>query len=290
MLEVRGLDAGYGGAPVLHDIKLIVRPREIVTLIGANGAGKSTLVKTIAGLIRAQNGQILFDGKRIDILPPRKRVLMGIALVPEGRQIFAGMRIEENLRLGAYVHPKRSAAEDHDRIKKACALFPVLMERMGEIAANLSGGQQQMLAIARGLMAEPRLLILDEPSLGLAPVLVSEIFRLIARLREQGLAILLSEQNARLALGIADRGYVMENGCITLSGEARDLLNSAEVARRYLGGAAAEKGIEPGPRLQSARLGKLIPDRHVTGLAERVDGSDDGRSVQSEGPRWDMTA
>lgn len=283
MLEVRGLGAGYGSEPVLRDIELMVRPSEIVTLIGANGAGKSTLVKTIAGLIRPQSGQILFEGKRIDNLSPRERVLMGIALVPEGRQIFAGMRIEENLRLGAYVHHQRSEADNNQQMKKTCELFPVLMERLGEVAANLSGGQQQMLAIARGLMAAPRLLILDEPSLGLAPVLLSEIFRLIARLREQGLAILLSEQNARQALGIADRGYVMENGRITLTGEARDLLNFTEVARRYLGGAAAEKGKEPASPRQSAKLGKLIPYWNAAGPAGRVGGSDEGLSAQNEG-------
>jgi branched-chain amino acid transport system ATP-binding protein len=283
MLEVRGLGAGYGSEPVLRDIELIVRPSEIVTLIGANGAGKSTLVKTIAGLIRPQSGQILFEGKRIDNLSPRERVQMGIALVPEGRQIFAGMRIEENLRLGGYVHHQRSEADENQQMKKACELFPVLMARLGEVAANLSGGQQQMLAIARGLMAAPRLLILDEPSLGLAPVLLSEIFQLIARLREQGLAILLSEQNARQALGIADRGYVMENGRIALSGEARDLLNSTEVARRYLGGAAAEKGKEPDPPRQSAKLGKLIPYWNAAVPGGRVGGSDEGPSAQNEG-------
>jgi branched-chain amino acid transport system ATP-binding protein len=263
MLEVCGLCAGYNSAPVVQDIDLTVRAGEIVTLIGANGAGKSTLVKTISGLLPAQKGQILLDGKRIDHLPPSERVLMGIAQVPEGRQVFAAMRIEENLLLGGHVHRKRrSEAETRQRIKEVCRLFPVLLERMGEVAANLSGGQQQMLAIARGLMADPRLLVLDEPSLGLAPVLVSEIFALIARLREQGLAILLSEQNARLALAIADRGYVIENGRVALSGAARDLLASPEIAQRYLGGVAGGDKVKGASSHRlSAKLGALIPGR-----------------------------
>jgi branched-chain amino acid transport system ATP-binding protein len=268
MLDVRGLAAGYGGAPVVDDITLTVRPGEIVTLIGANGAGKSTLVKTISGLIAAQRGEIHFDGRRIDQLSPSERVLAGISQVPEGRQVFATMSIEENLLLGGHAHRKqRGEAETRRRITQVCELFPVLLERMGEVAVNLSGGQQQMLAIARGLMAEPRLLILDEPSLGLAPLLVSNIFALIARLREQGLAILLSEQNARQALAIADRGYVIENGRVALSGAARDLLASAEVAQRYLGGAGTGRARAGAPHRLSARLGALIPHRNPAGTA-----------------------
>ncbi len=277
MLEVRGLYSGYGSAPMVQDITLTVRPGEIVTLIGANGAGKSTLVKTISGLIATQRGQILFEGKRIDHLSPSERVLMGIAQVPEGRQVFAAMSIEENLLLGGYVHRNhRSPAETRQRITQVCELFPVLLERMREVAVNLSGGQQQMLAITRGLMADPRLLILDEPSLGLAPVLVSEIIALIARLRRQGLAILLSEQNARLALANADRGYVIENGRVALSGAARDLLASPEVAQRYLGGVTDAKAKGTGSHRLSARLGALILHHRTKAGAARLNGGATG--------------
>ena len=260
MLEVSALNAGYGGTPVVLDIDLLVRPGEIVTLVGANGAGKSTLVKTISGLLRPQSGQITFDGKRIETLPPSERVLMGIAHVPEGRQVFGGLTVAENLRLGGYVHRRRrSEADTQRRIKQVCERFPVLIERMGEVAANFSGGQQQMLAIARGLMADPRLLILDEPSLGLSPVLVSEIFRLIAGLREQGLAILLSEQNARLSLSIADRGYVIENGRVAMSGPARELMESDDIAQRYLGGGAATGKVDPAhAEALGAKLRQLV--------------------------------
>lgn len=234
MLELRGITTGYGGAPVVHDIDLTVQAGEIITLVGANGAGKTTLVKTISGLLRSQRGQILFDGQRIETLSPRARVLLGIAHVPEGRQTFAGLTVAENLELGGYVHRKRGE-EIEQRMKQVCQRFPVLLERMHEVVSNFSGGQHQMLAIARGLMASPKLLILDEPSLGLSPILVSQIFKLIASLRDQGTAILLSEQNAHLSLAIADRGYVIENGRFTLSGKGSKLLESADIAERYLG-------------------------------------------------------
>jgi len=239
MLELRGIAAGYGGLSVIHDIDLTVGTGEIVTLVGANGAGKSTLVKTISGLLQAHRGQILFEGKRIDTLSPRARVLMGIAHVPEGRQTFAGLTVAENLELGGLVQRQRTGQDTARHIREVCELFPVLRERMDEVAGNFSGGQHQMLAIARGLMASPKLLILDEPSLGLSPVLVSEIFRLIASLRDRGVAILLSEQNARLSLAIADRGYVIEKGRVVLSGDGRELLRSSDIAERYLGVGAA---------------------------------------------------
>jgi branched-chain amino acid transport system ATP-binding protein len=248
MLEIKGLYTGYGGIDVIHGIDFRVGAGEIVALVGANGAGKSTLVKTISGLMPARAGEILFEGKRIDRLTPRARVLLGIAQVPEGRQVFAGMSVAENLRLGAYArHRGVSEAEMEAQMKQVCEHFPILLQRMDEPVANLSGGQQQMLVIARGLMAKPRLLVLDEPSLGLAPVLVAEIFRLIAGLRAQGLSIILSEQNAKLSLAIADRAYVIEMGLVALSGTGKELLGTAEVAERYLGVGQAV-GVADAPR------------------------------------------
>ncbi len=235
MLELRHISTGYGGTPVVHDIDLTVQAGEIVTLVGANGAGKSTLVKTISGLLYPQSGQILFEGRRIDALSPRARVKLGIAHVPEGRQTFACLTVAENLELGGLLHRKRRDGDIGSRIREICERFPVLMERLHEVVANFSGGQHQMLAIARGLMASPKLLVLDEPSLGLSPILVTQIFQLIAGLREAGTAILLSEQNARLSLAIADRGYVIENGRVAVSGSGRELLQSHDIAERYLG-------------------------------------------------------
>ena len=235
-LELKRVSTGYEATDVIHDIDLSVGEGEIVALVGANGAGKSTLVKAISGILPARRGEIALDGKRIDRLSPRARVLMGIAQVPEGRQVFGGLTVRENLRLGGYA---RSAESDAARFEQSLAeigrLFPILLQRLDEPAANLSGGQQQMLAIGRGLMAEPRILVLDEPSLGLAPVLVAEIFRLVASLRGQGRGILLSEQNAKLSLAIADRAYVIENGRVALAGTGEELLHNSEVAERYLG-------------------------------------------------------
>ncbi len=235
MLATSHLSAGYGHDTVLHDINITVAPGEIVALIGANGAGKSTLVKTIAGLLPARAGEVTLGGERIDALTPRERVLRGVCLVPEGRQTFGGLTIEANLRLGAYANKSLDEAAVRALMDEACKPFPILLPRRHEPCGNLSGGQQQMLAIARGLMSRPRALLLDEPSLGLAPALVSEIFRLIAELRERGFAILLSEQNARQSLAISDRAYVIENGRITASGISRDILASADIAEKYLG-------------------------------------------------------
>jgi branched-chain amino acid transport system ATP-binding protein len=220
-LELQRLSAGYGGIDVIHDIDLTVRPREIVTLIGANGAGKSTLLKTISGLTPSRAGTITFNGERIEAAPTATRMHLGIVHVPEGRQIFSGLSVSENLELGAYILRRRSDEANAQRAEVATR-FPVLRERMSEVAGNLSGGQQQMLAIGRGLMSSPKLLMLDEPSLGLAPRLVTEIFDLIVGLRDQGLAILLSEQNAQLSLAIADRGYVIENGRVALTGSGQE--------------------------------------------------------------------
>jgi len=236
MLEIRKLSTGYAGLDVVHDIDLTVGAGEIVALIGANGAGKSTLVKAVSGLLAPSRGEIVFEGRRIDGLPPRARVRLGIAHVPEGRQVFPGMTVAENLRLGAYAQGRSLGGDEiQARMAAVCERFPILLNRLGEPAGNLSGGQQQMLAIARGLMASPRLIILDEPSLGLAPVLVEEIFRLIHGLKQQGLAIVLSEQNARMSLAIADRAYVIENGRVVMAGTGRELLDNPEVAERYLG-------------------------------------------------------
>ena len=236
MLEVRRLSTGYGGRAVVHEIDLAVEPGRIVALVGANGAGKSTLVKAISGLLPPLAGQILFDGSAIEHRTPRERVLAGIAHVPEGRQVFGALTIAENLRLGAYAYRRRiGESEINERISNICERFPVLLERMHQPAGTLSGGQQQMLAIARGLMAQPRLLLLDEPSLGLSPILVAEIFRMIEQLRAQGIAILLSEQNARMSLAIADHAYVIETGRVALAGRGQDLLGRPEVAERYLG-------------------------------------------------------
>jgi len=232
LLELTSLAIGYGHHRVLDDINLTLDRGEIVTLLGANGAGKSTLAKAVSGLLRPQAGSILLEGQPIEALPPAERLRRGIAHVPEGRQIFAGMTVAENLALGAYAMSEKDYVT---QLETVWTLFPVLRERMNDIAGNFSGGQQQMLAIARGLMAKPKILVLDEPSLGVAPLLVAEIFRLIVALRQQGITILLAEQNARQALSIADRGYVFENGRITLSGAAKDLLNSREIAERYLG-------------------------------------------------------
>lgn len=232
-LVLRGIGSGYGTGAVLHEIGFRVEAGEIVTLIGANGAGKSTLAKTISGLLTPLSGEITWDGARIDGVSTAERLRRGIAHVPEGRQLFPGMTVAENLAMGAAVCPGGRAAPGV--LDEVLALFPVLAARMGDVAGNFSGGQQQMLAIGRGLMSSPRLIILDEPSLGLAPLLVAEIFALIGTLRARGISVLLAEQNARAALAIADRGLVIENGRITLEGAAADLLHSPEIAARYLG-------------------------------------------------------
>jgi branched-chain amino acid transport system ATP-binding protein len=257
LLELKAVSAGYGRNRVLQNVNLTFGRGEIVTLLGANGAGKSTLAKSISGLMRTEAGTILLDGEPIEALPPAERLRRGIAHVPEGRQIFSGMTVAENLALGAYASP----GQDHsERLQLVWTLFPILRERMQDVAGNFSGGQQQMLAIARGLMSKPKILLLDEPSLGVAPLLVSEIFRLIVNLRAQGITILLAEQNARQALSIADRGYVFENGKITLSGSSKDLLNSPEIAERYLGmGSATEVSEAAGAALAGKLRTVLFP-------------------------------
>ncbi len=260
MLELRSVSAGYGGNAVVHGIDLRVGAGEIVALIGANGAGKSTLVKTISGLVARQAGEIVFDGQPVGALSPRARVQRGIVHVPEGRQVFAGLSVIENLRLGSWAQRRLSAkARIEDRIREVTERFPALRERLTAPAGTLSGGQQQMLAIARGLMAEPRLLLLDEPSLGLAPLLVAETFDLIRSLRSRGMSILVAEQNARLSLGIADRGYVMETGRVALTGTGRELLDKPEVAARYLGvGSALDSQAAVRSEELAARLARAL--------------------------------
>jgi branched-chain amino acid transport system ATP-binding protein len=236
MLEIRNLCAGYGRSNVLQAIDLDVAAGEIVALIGANGAGKSTLAKVVSGLLPASSGTVEFEAKPVAALTPAERVRAGLVHVPEGRQVFGGLSVEDNLALGAHA---LKAGPDTPSIAvirdQVCQSFPMLLERLKEPASNLSGGQQQMLAIARGMMARPRLLVLDEPSLGLSPSMVVEIFRLIGILREHGVSILLSEQNAQQTLAIADRGYVLETGRIVVEGTAKVLLESEEVAQKYLG-------------------------------------------------------
>lgn len=235
MLEIQRLSSGYGPDDVLHDINMNVKAGEIVALIGANGAGKSTLLKSISGILRLRQGHILFDTQPIHTQSTKERVKLGLVHVPEGRQVFAGLSIKENLWLGGNGHETLDAEESERRIEDMCKRFSVLSTRLHLAAGNLSGGQQQILAIARGLMSQPKLLLLDEPSLGLSPILVSEIFKLIVILKEQGVSILLSEQNAKQSLAIADRAYVIESGKIVLNGSGADLLNDPQVAQRYLG-------------------------------------------------------
>jgi len=261
LLELRNVSAGYARENVLRDVDLVLAKGEIVTLVGANGAGKSTLVRSVSGLLHARQGEILFDGKPITKLSPADRLSLGIAHVPEGRQIFLGMTVAENLRLGGYGAANRSKENEAAGLDRVCDLFPILRERFNHTAGNFSGGQQQLLAIARGLMSAPRVLILDEPSLGVAPLLVAEIFQMIERLRDEGLTILLAEQNARQALAIADRGYVVENGRVALSGRAKDLLESPEIVEKYLGaGAGGIKQLPERSKPMALKLGALIRD------------------------------
>uniref|UniRef100_A0A832EIE9 ABC transporter ATP-binding protein n=1 Tax=Desulfacinum infernum TaxID=35837 RepID=A0A832EIE9_9BACT len=234
MLTVKSLHAYYGNIHALKGVSLHVRSGEIVTLIGANGAGKTTLVHSICGLMKPAKGAVLFEESDLTRLTPEAIVRRGISLVPEGRQIFATLSVEANLEMGAFIHRKdrQGLRRDMDELLER---FPVLRQRRRQLAGTLSGGEQQMLAICRALMARPRFLLLDEPSMGLAPLIVREIFDIILELRREGRTILLIEQNARAALQIADRGYVLETGKIVLQGEGRDLLAHREVQRAYLG-------------------------------------------------------
>ncbi len=232
LLEVHGLRAGYDGVPVLHGVDLHVDAGEIVTLLGSNGSGKSTLNNNISGLFWPYGGAVRFEGEDITGVPSTRIVARGLVQVPEGRRIFPNLTVRENLDLGSYRRARRHRARNVERVT---AVFPRLGERLPQIAGTLSGGEQQMLAIGRGLMAEPRLLILDEPSLGLSPLLVEEMFALIRRLHGEGLALLLVEQNVVQSLELAQRGYVLENGRIVLSGPASSLRDDPALRRAYLG-------------------------------------------------------
>ncbi|HKB55364.1 MAG TPA: ABC transporter ATP-binding protein [Ramlibacter sp.] len=231
VLEVRGLVAGYGRIEALHGVDLALRPGELVALVGANGAGKTTLLRAISGLIRTQAGSVSLLGRDVTRASPEARVRAGLAQVLEGRQVFGPLSVHDNLRLGAYTCRTGTDA----KLESMYELFPALREKRDLSAWTLSGGQQQMLAIARALMSEPKVLLLDEPSMGLGPLLVREVFAAIKRLKARGIPILLVEQNARAALAIADKGYVLETGTIMLSGSATDLLADDRVKSAYLG-------------------------------------------------------
>jgi len=235
LLELRDVHAGYGRVEVLHGVDLAVAAGELVAVIGANGAGKSTLLKTIVGLVPVRAGTLSYEGGTLGAPRPERLVRRGVALVPEGRLLFGPMTVRDNLALGAYGAPRERRRASTDALARVHALFPVLAERASQPAATLSGGEQQMLAIARALMSQPRLLLLDEPSLGLAPKVIAEIFAALDALRAQGITILLVEQEARLALRHADRGYVMRTGRMELEGSSAELLADESVQTIYLG-------------------------------------------------------
>ena len=232
MLELQDLQVSYGGIRALKGVSIQVNEGEIVSLIGANGAGKSTTLRAISGLERAQSGKILYNGEDITGKPSKYMVQNGLILVPEGRLIFPDMTVLENLKIGAYLRNDRDVEAD---IQRMYSLFPRLKERAWQMAGTLSGGEQQMLAVGRALMSKPKLLMMDEPSLGLAPLVVKDIFSIIRTIRDSGVTVLLIEQNANAALKIADRGYVLETGRITLEGSGRELLSNPAVRSAYLG-------------------------------------------------------
>ena len=270
MLTVRNLGAGYGSAQVLRGVDLDVAAGEIVAIVGANGAGKSTLLKRISGLVAPAAGTVQLDGRSIAGLAPARIVRLGIAHVPEGRQIFSRLTVADNLMLGAYSgFPGLTRADLEARQTEVCTIFPALAPRLGHEASLLSGGQQQMLAIARGLMARPRFLLLDEPSLGLAPVLVAEIFAVMRDLRVAGVGLLMVEQNARLSLAVADRGYVLETGRIALAGTGAELARTPDVVHRYLGVGASRVAAED--RARAAGLAARL--RAILGEADRGEGA-----------------
>jgi branched-chain amino acid transport system ATP-binding protein len=235
MLEAREMEVSYGEFLALRGITFTVREGELVTIIGANGAGKSTILRAVMGLVKCRKGEIFFKGENITVSPPHHRARLGISLVPEGRRIFPDLTVAENLIMGAYIQEDRKAIPS--RMEEAFGLFPVLKERRNQVGKTLSGGEQQMLAIARALMSGPRVILMDEVSLGLMPLYVEETFKVIQNLHRQGVTILLVEQNARKALAAADRGYVLETGEIVLSDQAARLTLNPQVKKAYLGGA-----------------------------------------------------
>jgi branched-chain amino acid transport system ATP-binding protein len=235
MLEAREMEVSYGEFLALRGITFTVREGELVTIIGANGAGKSTILRAVMGLVKCRKGEIFFKGENITVSPPHRRARLGISLVPEGRRIFPDLTVAENLIMGAYIQEDRKAIPS--RMEEAFGLFPVLKERRNQVGKTLSGGEQQMLAIARALMSRPRVILMDEVSLGSMPIYVEETFKVIQNLHRQGVTILLVEQNARKALAAADRGYVLETGEIVLSDQAEQLALNPQVKKAYLGGA-----------------------------------------------------
>lgn len=233
MLEIKDLHVSYGAIKALTGVSLSVKDGELVTLIGANGAGKTTTLHTISGLLKANSGSIYMDGRDIQKMPAHEIISLGMAHVPEGRHVFAQMTVLENLYMGAYIIKDKSKVEEN--LEWVFAHFPRLKERSRQLAGTLSGGEQQMLATGRALMTNPKILLMDEPSMGLSPLLVSEIFSIIKELQKAGITILLVEQNAKMAVSIADRAYVLENGKITISGQAAEMLNDERVKKAYLG-------------------------------------------------------
>lgn len=233
MLKLRDICAGYGKSEVLRNVSLDVHPGEVVTLVGANGAGKTTTLRTLCGLIPATGGSIKFEGRKLSGKAPHDIVELGISMVPEGRQLFPFLTVQENLLMGAYKHSARS--DRAHRLAEVLEIFPRVKERLPQLAGSLSGGEQQMVAIARGMMANPKLLIMDEPSLGLSPLLVEQMFDVVRLVASRGTTVLLVEQNVFHTLKLADRGYVLENGTITLTGTGSELLANPHVRRAYLG-------------------------------------------------------
>lgn len=234
LLRVNSIETGYGGPSVLRKVSLSVEERQIATLVGSNGAGKTTMLRALSAIIRLYSGAIFLDDSRIDGKPPHEIVILGLAHIPQGRQLFPKMTVEENLTMGAYT--ERAAQGEKKTMEHVYTLFPRLRERNRQFAGTLSGGEQQMLAIGRGLMSSPRLLVFDEPSLGLAPMLVAKIFSAIKQINKEGITVFLVEQNVRHALAIADQGFVLENGVIILEGLPDELINNPKVKKSYLGG------------------------------------------------------
>lgn len=235
MLELRNVDTFYGPSQVLHDVSLEVNKGEIVCLLGANAAGKTTTMKTIFGLVRSRQGSIRFEGKPIEHMLPGDIVRLGMALVPEARRIFPRMTVLENLEMGAFSRNNRK--EINEDIEHVCQIFPRIKERLKQVAGTMSGGEQQMLAMGRALMSRPRMVCMDEPSMGLSPILVETVFNTITRIRDEGVTVFLVEQNASMALSLADRGYVLQTGKVVLSDTAKNLLTNDLVRQAYLGGA-----------------------------------------------------
>ena len=232
MLEVNGINVYYGLIHALHDVSFHVNEGEVVALIGANGAGKTTTLHTVSGLLTAKSGSVIFEGKDITKKPGHSIVKLGMGHVPEGRRVFAGLSVAENLRMGAYTRPKSEIAAS---LEEVFEWFPRLEERKNQAAGTLSGGEQQMLAMGRAMMSKPRILLLDEPSMGLSPLFVGEVFKIIEKVSAAGTTVLLVEQNAKRALSIADRAYVLETGCISKEGKASELLNDDSIKKAYLG-------------------------------------------------------